>query len=461
MAARLDRPTRVVVAVVVVAVLAAMFGVWKTRPDEALARPKPMPSGSPKLDLQFGVWGSPEEIKAYQDIVDDYNEGSQRTKVSIRFWPTAAKMVEAMDAGEADPDLYLLPRRDLRDTLDNQRNVPLLDLLDARRVNIGDDYSRDSVAAFSAEDNLQCMPYATSPMVIYYNEDLIDFDKMAARDLPVPGEDRTKFSFDQFRAAAEFASRPRKGTRGVYVDSTLEALAPFILSGGGELFDDNESPTRLNLQDGSSTEALRSTLEVLRDPLLTLSAKQLKQRSGLDWFKAGKVGMIAGYRSLTPELRDVEGLNFDVLPMPNLGAAATVGDLTGLCIGSGRPSAVGPAADFLVHLVSDDAVARIAETGYVQPTNLRVAYSDAFQQLGELPFHAHVFIDAVRRIAMMPLLDNWDALESAIGPQVRDLFTKPVLDDLGDLLTQIDDASALVLDPSQQDQPTESPSDGT
>ena len=120
----------------------------------------------------------------------------------------------------------------------------------------------------------------------------------------------------EFRAAAEYASRPRRNTRGIHVDPTLRGLAPFIYSGGGKVFDDDNDPTSLALSDDGSTDALRRTLEVLRDPRLTLSTKQLEQRSAVDWFKRGKLAMIAGFRGLTPEPRGIAGLDFDVMTEP-------------------------------------------------------------------------------------------------------------------------------------------------
>ena len=49
--------------------------------------------------------------------------------------------------------------------------------------------------------------------------------------------------------------------------------------------------------------------------------------------------MIAGFRALVPELREVPGLDFDVMPIPSIDGAATVGDITGLCISPGPPRA--------------------------------------------------------------------------------------------------------------------------
>ena len=86
------------------------------------------------------------------------------------------------------------------------------------------------------DDELQCMAYSVSPMVIYYNTDLVDFDKMERRGLDVPAADedgvRDRWTLAEFAAAAQFASR-RGDRRGVWIDPTLQGLAPFIYSGGG------------------------------------------------------------------------------------------------------------------------------------------------------------------------------------------------------------------------------------
>ena len=52
-----------------------------------------------------------------------------------------------------------------------------------------------------------------------------------------------------------------------------------------------------------------------------LTPEEVREQAPLDRFKTGKLGMIAGFRSLVPELRKTPSLNFDVMPMPTLDAA--------------------------------------------------------------------------------------------------------------------------------------------
>lgn len=455
MMGRFDWRTLVIAVGVAVAVVVLMVVYSDGDSPTPSGQPDPTTEPAGMSRLVFAVWGTDEEVAAYQSVVDDWNATSEVVDVRIESWPDPDSMLADVRSGAVTPDLYLLPRGELAETVESGRNRPLLDLLDARGIVLGDDYSRDSVAAFSADDNLQCMPYGSSPMVVYYNTELVDFERMEQRGLPVPDEEREYWSLEEFRAAADYASRPRGNARGVHIEPTLRQLAPFIYSGGGQLFDDETEPTSLALGDDGSTDALRETLEVLRDPQITLSEKQLARKSALEWFESGRLGMIAGFRGLTPALRTTPGLRFDVMPMPG---GDTVGDLTGLCVAEGPQPRVEQAADFLVYLVSDDAVSRVAETGYLMPTNLEVSFSDAFLQPGREPATAQVFTTSLRSIVLAPLMDNWDELEAAVRPQLRDLLTEPVVDDLDAMLDEIDETSREVLSPPEESEsPSESP----
>ncbi|MCD4526724.1 ABC transporter substrate-binding protein [Nocardioides sp. cx-173] len=426
--------------------------------SEPRSDPKPPVSSKPPkvTKLTFGVWGPQEEVAAYQDLVETYNADSDGTDIELLTWPSHEAFNRDLRSEDPEkvPDVYLASRGDLALLRAGGLNQPLLELLDERGVDYSDDYARDALLAFSADNELQCMPYGASPMVMYYNTDLIDFERMRQQELPAPADDSHEgWTFEEFTAAANFATRPRRGSRGVYVDPTLRGLAPFIYSGGGKLFDDDDDPTSLALADDDSREALSITLELLRDASVTLTDEQLARATPLEWFKRGKLGMIPGFRALTPELRRVSGLSFDVMPMPRIDDEATVGELTGLCLSSDAANTA-KAADFLVYVVSRDATARVAAEGYLAPANLPVAVSDDFLQPGRMPEHAAVFTESVDRMVVPPLLDDWPQLERAVSSTLRLLLTT-TLPDLDALTTQIDEESRAVLDPEQA---SESPS---
>ena len=413
----------------------------------------PRPSSTaavPRANLTLGVWGSKKETDAYRGVVDTYNAYHSEARVKVKTYGTHDDLTAALDSGEV-PDVFLISRGDLTDITERKLNQPIGDLLDDRDVDFGDGYSRPALEAFAGDRKLQCMPYGISPMVIYYNPELVDFQAMAERGLDVPTidyEDLTKkpsWSFEQFQTAAEYASRPRKGIAGFYIAPTLRGLEPFIYSAGGQVYDDEDAPTSLAFSSGDTKAALEQVLPLLRDPKLTLSADQLSEKTPLEWFREGRLGMIAGFRDLVPELRPTGTLDFDVMPMPVVDSAATVGDLTGVCIAR-QTKNVSAAADFLVDFISTESVSAVAAAGYLVPANTDVAFSDAFLQVGRAPVHSGVYNNSIKSMRIPPLVSDFAKLEDAVAEPIEELMTVEV-PDLDAITEQIDLASQAVLAP--------------
>jgi multiple sugar transport system substrate-binding protein len=450
-------------AVVMATVLstAACTGDSEEQPTPA----PPTTSAAPEPDhLTFGVIGPRDVQRAFKATVDAWNNDPDVVDAEIVSWPTEAAFRTAVEGGTPVPDVFLTARSDLRWLLDNQLTQPVDEMLDDRGVEFGDNYTRSALEDLSADNHLQCMPYGVTPQVIYYNKKLVNLDKMANRGIDAPTTESTSWSFDQFAAAAQFASRPKRGTKGVHIDATIEGLAPFIVSGGGSVFDDSVAPTSLSFSSDDSRGALERTLELLRNPQVTLDEEQLDERSAVQWFLRGKLGMIAGDRSLVPTLRRHADLDFDILPMPRLDGAATVGDVTALCMSATTPAA-SLAADFMVHEISADSVAMVARTGYVQPANVAVALSDDFVQPGRRPEHSSLFNTSVRNMSVAPLIDTLPQLEETVAPSLEQMVYGVGVLDLDTVTTEIDDASTPILDPesvsespSPSDEPTGSES---
>jgi multiple sugar transport system substrate-binding protein len=404
--------------------------------------------------LTVAVYGPPPVIAAYTKIAADFTAEHPQIVVNIKPYDTHAEALAATRKAIADgrpPNLFLTDRADLDQLRQEKAISPVDTLLGERHVDFGDGYARDALEAYSADAALQCMPTQMSPMVVYYNTALVDLT--TAQDpggSPITADHG--WSMDEFVRAARQASG--HGRKGVYVAPTIGQVAPFVWSGGGHVVDDVDDPTRLTLSDGGSVSALQKLLELVRDPKVTFGPKQLAKRSALDRFRAGKLGMILGFRDLTPVLRQVPDLSFDVLPLPTLGSRATIGQLAGMCLARRAPNPA-QSADFLAYLVSEPAMSVLAQTGYVMPTNLLVTSSDAFLQPGQQPESASVFVDQVRRIHRLPAGPTWPLVAAMVDRALAQLFTEPVIDPLEDRLATIDDAATAVLSPPS---PTATPS---
>jgi multiple sugar transport system substrate-binding protein len=404
------------------------------------------PSPSGPTVLTFSVYGPPQVITAYTKIAADFSAAHPETVVNVRPYDTREQADEALaqqrQAGDA-PDVFLTSLDDLPALVATKAVRRLDELLGERHVDFGDGYQRDALEAFSSEDALQCMPVDMSPLVVYFNRDLVSLAGLTGPgERPITPEGG--WTIDQFKAAAEQATRGR--VRGVYVAPDLTQVAPFIWSGGGHVVDDLENPTTLTLSDGASASALEQLLEVVRNPQTTFNQAQIARRSAMQRFKTGSLAMMLGYRDLTPQLRTQENLRFDVMPLPKIGSRATSGRSTGLCLSSTSEHPE-KTADFLAYAVSDDAMALLAATGYVVPTNLDVVNSDAFLQPAEMPASAAVFATMVRSIHSLPRVSTWPAVASSTAGLLTGLFYDPVIDPLVDRLKAIDAASAPLFTP--------------
>ncbi|WP_028659443.1 extracellular solute-binding protein [Nocardioides insulae] len=392
-------------------------------------------------ELTIGVWGTKTEVKAFDQVVDEYNAATDAAKVTLVSWPDSAAMQAAIQAGGDVPDVFLLPRADVPVFSDNDLIEPVDEPLAARAVDLGDGYSRQAIEEFSADGRLQCMPYGVSPEVIYINTDLVDFERMRVQEFEAPADETyERWSWDEFNAAAEFATRPRRGISGLAIEPTLEQMAPFILSGGGHLVDDEEAPTSLAFSDDDTRAALEPTLETLRNAAINLPPEQLAKKSAVEWFKEGKVGMIEADRSLVPQLREIDDLRWDVMPIPRIDSAATIGDYTGLCLSSASDSP-GAAADLLTALISDQYVAEVAQTGYLVPVNQRVALSERFLQTNRQPLNSKVFVSSIRTMSVPPEARKWPAVEAAVSDSLHQLVEERPTVDLEAVTEQIDEDS--------------------
>ncbi len=157
-------------------------------------------------------------MAAFQSVVDSFNASSTTRQVTLKSWPDHESALEDVLAGNA-PDAFLTSRIDLGQLVEAEALQPVSLLLDERGVDFGDRFSRDAVDAFAMDDELQCMAYSVSPMVIYYNTELVDFDKMERRELDVPTADdegvRDRWTLAEFGAAATVRLAARRPARGL------------------------------------------------------------------------------------------------------------------------------------------------------------------------------------------------------------------------------------------------------
>ena len=436
-------------------------------PDgQAPASETATPDGPARVTL--GVYGPDAVTSVYSQVAAQFS--SRHPEVSVDVKPYASREQALADVQRnrgtsGGPDIFLSDKGDLDQLLEDRLSRPVSDLLTARNVDLGDNYQRIGIEDFSQDNALQCMPVEVSPMVVYYNADLVQLSALRPAGVAAPNAS-SGWRFNDFVTAIQQATAKGRATRGFAVEPDIDKLAPFLLSGGSSVVDDVDDPTRLELSEGSGLDVMQRLLPVVRNPSSTFTPAQLAKRSALARFKAGTLGMMLGYRDLTPQLRATKGLSFGVMPIPRLGPTATTGRTSGFCVsrhveqGTTKDKAVG---DLLAYLVGDEPSKRLAATGYVVPANLTALNSDDFTQTDDDPLGgATVFSGSVRFIRPLPTTSAFDQALAAADAVLRPLFNESVSgpldeDQLQQRLLGVDQAAQDVLQPGSVT-PSASPS---
>ena len=406
------------------------------------------PTTGEPLTLRFQVYGGPSELAAYQRLADVYEERHGEVTVEVRSVSSADAAANLLDdqftAGQP-PDVFLLDRDQLARFVSEQRLAPVDELLEQRDVLFGDNYQRLGLEAFSADSALQCMPHDVSPLVLYYNTDLVQFPEPPVVEEGEEPEEvpsvENGWTWEQFADTAQQVTRP--GVDAFSLDPSLETVAALVRSAGDDIADDPRNPTTLTLSGEGPRDALWTVLDTLRRPGLSPSAGQLRRKDAVTRFEEGRLAMLVGTRALVPQLRAATGLAFDVFPLPNLGRYRSVTSLSGYCIASSSAD-VEAAADFLAFASSPEGSRITALSGAVVPENLAVLHSSAFIQSERQPKHADVFAEAVRRSDPLPYAVAWPELRAAVEPLLQRVFTDPDVD-VDRLLTRLDRRSARIL----------------
>ncbi len=426
------------VAVLAVSVAGSVAGC-SPDPDADAVAPKPsvtpttvIPSSGP-VELEVAVYGDDTRLRTYRRIADAFSETHPGVDVRLVTYDDGAEAAsQALDALElgAGPDVFLADQRYLPALVESGGLEPVDRLLEARGMQFGDDHQRVALTSMSANSRLQCMPAEMSPQIVYLNTRLVPRRQLAAQDVVVPhGVKTSTWTWDDFATTARtVAGLDQLGPiKGVYISPTIENVAAFVRSGDGSVVDDVFSPTSLTLASDDALASISRLATLARDPAVSLTQDDLKERDALDWFTDGDLGMYVGTRDDLPELRAADGLHFDVAPLPSMGRSRSVADVDGYCINAATEQ-LDAAADFVNFAVGEKGAAIAARSGVMVPARLDTVHEDVFTEPGQEPRNSQFFATSLRRAEPMPYDTAWPRVASMVEGLMHRLFVRTRLD---------------------------------
>lgn len=377
-----------------------------------------------RTQLRLQAVADPVEAKAYRALIAEFE--ATRPDVDVEFIPVGrhaehvTRMTTAIAGGNA-PDLFLINFRRWGQFIASEALNPVGPLLEDAGLLDADAFYAPSLEAFTIDGALMCMPQNISSLVVYWNRAL--FQRF---DVQPPDAD---WRWKDFHDTARDLTRDTDGDRkpdiyGLDVDPSIVRLAPFVWQAGGALVNDLDNPTRFDMANPAGVTGLMFLKRLKNEvgvipPLIERRAQTPDAR-----FIRGGAAMTLQSRRFAASLRAVEGLDWDVAPLPRYRERASVLHADAYCLtaGSEHPEA---ARDFIAFATGEIGQTLLSGSGRIVPVRKSVARSPAFLDPDQPPASAQVFLDQIPYLRRTPNVPVWYEVEMRINPVIEEWMFEP------------------------------------
>jgi multiple sugar transport system substrate-binding protein len=329
-----------------------------------------------KINLLWGMWGSPDELVTHQKVADAYMAANPDVTITIWSQPwgdyfTKLDTLFAANDPTQIPDVLWLPP----DRIPAHSSV--LMNLDPYIKSSGmdlSDYWPGAILTTTYDGSVYGFPRDLGIETIYYNKD--DFD---AAGIAYPSD---SWTWDDLRSAAEKLTVKDSTGRISRYGLAMEGNKYFdyVLSNNGAILDDMWHPTTCMLDQPQAVQAIEFFAGMMNDGIAWRDADLSQAGGDQTVFLADQASMFIQNASRVPAL-NAAGINYDVAAVPAFpGGTRSAGQANGaawvMSAGTDIPDASWKFMQFLQ--APDGGGAIYYSTGEAFPSTKSAANSPVF-----------------------------------------------------------------------------------
>ncbi len=358
------------------------------------ASTSPTQAEDEKADITVSTWGSPDERKVFESVLEEFRKAHPSIKVKMLHIPSdyATKM-NTMIAGGTAPDVIFtsdgdFPRwvkqgafLDINDRVEASADLDLGDMWESGLKR----YKFDGQKL--GEGHFYALPKDIGPTVMYYNKAI--FDKY---NVPYPSAD-APMNWDQ---ALEMwqkltVDENNDGKPETYGSGPIW-WEGYVWSNGGKILSDDRKEFTMNQPEAAA--GMQFIYDLTNVHKVVPDARSLQSMNDGQMFEAGKLATITGGRWMVPTYRNLK-FDWDVAPLPSANGSWESGwsGSVGLAVNAKTKY---PDASFkLVEWFAGvNGQKKMTDLGFSIPNFKSMSGTDVFLQPGQKPEHAEVFIKA-------------------------------------------------------------------
>ena len=199
------------------------------------------------LTFSFMVSGDLAELQAYQELVSTFEDKNSGISIELIHIPGQSEYrtrLAADFAAGSPADVVLINYRRIGPYAAKSALEPLGPYLEKSRIISQEDFYPQAIESFTWQGQVLCIPQNLSSLVVYYNKKLFDQAGIAP-----PANDWTweDFLSTAQKLTSDLDGDGRPDQHGLGFEISLARFAPFIWQHGGQVVNNNYSPTRLTL----------------------------------------------------------------------------------------------------------------------------------------------------------------------------------------------------------------------
>ena len=371
-----------------------------------------------KGNVDFLVFGDPEELRAYRNIISEYerrNDGAHVRLIEASDRDDLIARLSTSFAGGSPPDLFLINYRFYGQFASKGVLEPVEQRVEDSAAFEVDHFYPQAVEAFRWNGELTCMPQNISSLVVYYNRDL--FRKYGVPE-PRPGWTWNELVDVAAKLTKNTDGKGRYELYGLGIEPSIIRLAPLVWSNAGEIVDSHEAPTRLTLDSPEALEAMQLLFDLRGTHAVVPTETDVESEDDESRFMNGRLAMLFSSRRSTPVFRTIESFDWDVAPMPIVREPAGILHSDAYCLTKASKNK-DAAWSFMEFALGEEGQRIAARTGRTVPSLRSVANSEAFLNPSAKPRNSRVFLDAIPNIRHVPTVSTWPEIEDAIEGELE------------------------------------------
>jgi multiple sugar transport system substrate-binding protein len=384
--------------------------------------------GGSSGSIRFLVFGDPPEINAYRTLIKSFRQAEPDIDVQLIEASDREDLIARLStslAGGSPPDLFLMNYRFYGQFAARGVLEPLEPYADGSEEFELEDFYPQAVDAFRWEGEVLCLPQNISSLVVYYNRDLFERFKVP---LPKNGMPWSEFVFLASQMTRDKSGQPVVGADpdlprantapaeiyGLGVEASIIRVAPFVWSNGGEVVDDEETPTRFTLDTPEARQAIDAFFQLRTLQGVVPTDQEVEAEDDESRFTNGRLAMLLGSRRSVPTFREAAKFDWDIVSLPVFREPAGILHSDAYCLtkASGSKDA---AWRFVEYALGPEGAPVVARTGRTVPSLRSVAESDAFLDPSAKPANSRVFLEGIEHIRRVPTISTWPEIEDASG----------------------------------------------